>query len=367
MEYRKIKDQEVSLLGFGCMRFPVKENGRIDEEAAFAMLNYAYENGVTYYDTAYNYHDGESEEVLGRWLKTIQRSSFCVATKMPLWHITNKEQIPDVFASQLEKLQVDCIDFYLMHSMNKEMWKKAQEYGLWDLLESYREAGKLRYIGFSFHDDYEVFEEIIKTYPWDFCQIQLNYMDEELQAGVKGLDLAIDMGVNVVVMEPLKGGFLAVLPEKESEMLKSESSDASTALRWLLEKGEMSTVLSGMSKLSDLQDNLNTVNNFVPLSAEEHARVNAVRKSLSEKELVACTACGYCLPCPADVNIPGCFRYLNIGNRYDNYPAARRNYGFNVGKNKASNCIDCQACVPQCPQHIDIPAMLKLVVEKLEK
>ena len=366
MLYNKVKDQSVSLLGYGCMRFPLAANGKVDRSAAFALLDEAYQNGVTYYDTAYGYHNGESEEVLGQWLKTIDRSTVSVADKMSFWYADSAEQSHEVFNNQFNRLEVEVIDFYLMHSMNRDYWKKAQEFKFWDFLVQKRAEGKIRYIGFSFHEDLAFFEEMLNAYPWDFCQIQLNYMDADYQAGLKGLKMASERGLGVMIMEPMKGGLLAALPPKEKAMLNSELSDGQEALRWVASQKGVSVILSGINKQRDIEENIAVLEDFRPMGAEEFSVIERVGASLNEKILVPCTCCEYCMPCPFGVNIPLGFKYLNVGNRYENYPKARGTYNFNVGDQKAAKCVDCQTCVSKCPQQINIPEMLKLVVEKFE-
>ena len=366
MDQRKIKTELVSFLGFGCMRFPVLENGRIDRRLAGEMLDHAYEQGVTYYDTAYLYHDGESEEFLGEWLKTKDRNSVLVATKLPMWNLTTTEDAERIFAEQLDKLQLDYVDFYLLHSLDRKKWDKARALAVLSFLDRQKAAGKVRYCGFSFHDDYAVFKEIIEAYPWDFTQIQINYMDGEVQAGLQGLKLARDLDIPVIVMEPVKGGLLADLPPKEKEMLDTTYSAAAMALRWVGSLDGVNLILSGMSTLDQLQDNLNVFSDFVPCTAEEKEKITAVAISLNEKVLVPCSSCNYCQPCPFDVDIPGCFKYLNIAERYENDKLARRNYEFNVAEHKAGNCCECLACLEKCPQNINIPEMLKIVAERLE-
>ena len=366
MEYRKIKNQEVSLLGFGCMRLPMLKDGSIDEAAAFEMFDYAYQNGVNYYDTAYIYHEGESELVLGKWLKTIDCSKVCVATKLPLWDLDYPEYVNEIFEEQLNKLGVEYIDFYLLHSLRKDTWDKVKINKAIETLSVLVQQGKIKYLGFSFHGSYDLFEEVIATYPWDFCQIQVNYMDEEYQAGIKGLNLASKLGIKVVVMEPLKGGLIAKLPDEEKEILVSESNEAELALRWVAMKPGVAVILSGMSKLSDVKENTATLKEPESLNEEELSRIKEVVNSLNGKILVECTTCGYCIPCDFGVDIPGCFKYLNVGSRYNNFIAAQRSYGLNVGSKKASNCVQCGVCTVKCPQQLAIPELLQLVVEKLE-
>ena len=366
MKYRKIGETTVSLLGFGCMRLPQLSDGNIDEAASFALWDRALQQGVTYFDTAYLYHDGASELVLGKWLKTVERSKVQIATKLPLWDIESRANAIEIFDEQLRKLDTTYIDFYLLHAIRKSNWQLIKKFGILDILKEYQSQGKIKQLGFSFHDDFSLFSEVIQAFPWDFCQIQLNYMDENYQAGAAGCNLAASLGVPIVIMEPLKGGLLASLPTAEYELLATDETAAKLAFRWLTGQAGIAVILSGMSTLSQLEENLTTFNELQALSQQEADNIKAVVDTLNSKILVPCTSCGYCLPCEFGVDIPNCFKYLNVGSRYDNFKIARTNYGFNVGDNKASNCRNCGACLAKCPQQIPIPERLQLVVEKLE-
>ena len=223
MEKRKFDklDAEASLLGFGCMRFPLNQDGHIEEIEAEKMIDLAIESGITYIDTAYPYHDGDSEPFVGRVLKKYPRESFKLATKLPIWNINSQQEAMEIFDSQLKRLDVEYVDFYLLHALDAEKWKKVKEYHIIEMCEELRQQGKIKYLGFSFHDEFNVFEEIIKYHSWDFCQLQLNYMDMEIQAGEKGVNLANELGIPLVVMEPIKGGSLAKLPEDVTKCLKT--------------------------------------------------------------------------------------------------------------------------------------------------
>ena len=366
MEYREIKDEEVSLLGFGCMRFPVNDDGSIDEITSFAMLDTAYYHGVNYYDTAFMYHEEKSEPFVGRWLKTKDREELYLATKLPMWSIYTLEEAKATFALQFERLQVDYIDFYLLHALDKKKWERVKDQGILEYLQEQKSQGKINYLGFSFHDDYQTFEEIIKAYPWDFCQIQLNYVDDQVQAGSKGLALAKDLGIAVVIMEPVKGGLLAGLPDKEKTILDSADDAATLAIRWVASQEGVSVILSGMSSMDQVEANIATLSEVRVCSEEEKQKLALVAKSLQEKVLVPCTNCAYCLPCEFNVDIPACFKYLNVAARYENPRLARRNYEINVGEKRASNCQACGVCKEKCPQQIDIPTVLQEVAAKLE-
>ncbi|MDR1793950.1 MAG: aldo/keto reductase [Erysipelotrichaceae bacterium] len=365
MEYRKIKKTDVSLLGFGCMRLPVNSEDKIDRAEAFRMLDYAYDHGVTYYDTAYPYHNGESELVLGEWLKTKDRKSVVVATKLPMWKVKTQKEFYDTFHEQLGKLQLDFVDNYLFHSLDKEKWELMKACDFASFAQDLKDRGLITNIGFSFHDDYEVFEEILKAYPWDFCQIQLNYMDTGYQAGIKGVELARTFGIKLVIMEPVKGGLLAEVPEDIHELFKAAHnwSDASWALRWVGSFDQVATILSGMSTYSQVEDNINTFDRFTPLEGDDYDIIDKAAKLFLARTQVPCTRCRYCMPCPFGVDIPGNFRVYNSAFIFGNKKRAQGSYGFLGDEKKASVCTACASCVSKCPQHINIPEELVKVKE----
>ena len=368
MEYRVINSVQSSLLGFGCMRFPNNEDGTINQEEATKMLDVARNAGVTYFDTAYPYHNKESEPFVGKYLSQFPRDSYYLATKLPVWLVNSLDDAKKLFTLQLERLNKEYVDFYLLHAMNKERWEAMESFGVYDYLLSLKEEGKIKHLGFSFHDDYEVFETIITAKKWDFCQIQLNYMDTEEQAGMKGYELAEKLGVPVVVMEPIKGGSLANLPSSITEnftKLHQNSSTASWALRWVASLPNVKVVLSGMSTMDQVNDNLDTFGQFNPLNEEEQAAVAHVTKSLSERINNGCTGCNYCMPCPVGVNIPYNFKIWNSFGIYENKGEAIWKWSKDIDeKDKAKNCISCGKCEKVCPQKIEIRKDLaKLQVE----
>ena len=368
MEYRKIQDQKVSFLGYGGSRWPKLANLEVDQEESKRLFNVAYENGVNYYDTAYIYYHGLSEKVLGDWLVTIARETVNIATKFPVFKMENESDITRMFNEQLVRLQTDYIDFYLLHSLDKEAWQTVKKYDLFTVFSEYKKTKQIRYLGFSFHDDYELFAEIIEAYPWDFAQIQFNYMDKNFQAGVKGIELANKLNIPLIIMEPLKGGLLGELPDEEKSFFTNPNySPASMGMRWVAQYPGIAVILSGMGSEEMLLENIATLSNPIPLNEEEKIQVDKIASSLANKVLVPCTGCAYCMPCEFDVDIPKCFDYLNIGNRYNNYPKAKALYKEHVNTKAASNCQKCNACISKCTQHIDIPKELELVVETFEK
>lgn len=359
MEYRKIgcEGKEASLLGFGCMRFPLTSDGKIDEPEAEKMMDYAIASGVTYIDTAFPYHNGESENFVGRVLSKYPRTSYLLATKLPLWNVNTLQEAKDTFALQQKKLQKDYVDFYLLHALNKERWEKCKAIGVLDFLCEMKKAGKIRNIGFSFHDEYNVFEEIATYFKWDFCQIQFNYMDTNEQAGIKGVELTERLGIPLVIMEPIKGGALANIPKEIYDIMNSVTpgcSAASWALRYVASFKNVKVILSGMSTFEQVQDNISTFGNYTALTPTELSAVESAAKALKERVKNGCTGCSYCMPCPNGVNIPKTFRIWNNYGMYDNKESAKRYFTALKEEELPTNCIGCGSCESVCPQHLGI-------------
>ena len=360
---------DLSLLGFGCMRFPTLD-GKINEPVAEKMLDEAYARGVNYFDTAYPYHDGASEPFVGRVLSKYPRESYYLATKLPCWEVSTLDDAKRIFEIQRSRIDKNYIDFYLIHALNKNSWAKMRDLGVVEYLEEMKNEGKIKYLGFSFHDGYEVFEDIINYIDWDFCQIQLNYMDTDEQAGMKGYALAEQKNVPLVIMEPIKGGLLANLPEdvvSPFNKINSTCSVASWALRWVASLPNVKVVLSGMSSEAQLEDNLNTFDGFNELSSEEGAAVEEVAALLRSKVNNGCTGCRYCMPCPAGVNIPGNFAIWNRYGIYENKGDAMWQWNHEIADNeKAANCIKCGKCEAACPQKLNIRNDLECVQKDME-
>lgn len=357
MKYNKFaKNQDVSILGFGMMRFPSREDGSIDEEMLEQMVDYAMAHGVNYFDTAQVYYNDQSEILTGRILSKYPRDSYYVTDKLSIWVLNSLEEVDEFFNKQLEKLQVDYIDYYLLHSLNKEYWEKILNMGALDYIVDKYEKGIIRNLGFSFHDDYETFEKIIKYRKWDFCQIQYNYLDTELQAGDRGYKLAAELKVDMVIMEPNKGGLLCRLPEhcvREFKALNPDASQVNWALRWVWSHPNCKVVLSGMSDMAQTIDNINSASNFEPLDERESQAVEDVRKAILAAQRNGCTGCGYCMPCPFGVNIPGNFRIWNTGALTGNYEKEWKRYST-LGEADASHCMQCGSCEAVCPQSLTI-------------
>lgn len=375
MEYRLMErlEERPSLLGFGCMRLPTvpDSNGVVDEAKTKEMIGRAINAGVTYFDTAYPYHSGQSEKVLGRVMKNWDRKQYLLATKLPLWLIKSRDDVERVFAEQLERLQTDYVDFYLFHGIGKDRWQLMKDLELIPLLEQYQKQGKIHHLGFSFHDDYEVFEEVMNARQWDFCQIQLNYMDENFQAGLKGCRLAEKLGVPIIVMEPVKGGSLATLPEDVAAYFRQQDpskSIASWAVRWAAGAPAVKVVLSGMSNMEQVEDNIKTFDSFHPLNEQEQKTVAKVVEAIRARVKNGCTGCQYCMPCPFGVDIPRNFAVWNEHAMYQNDRHARYMYQTVLTEEqRADHCQKCGTCETKCPQKISIRADLQRLDQDLKK
>ncbi len=357
-----------SLLGFGCMRFPTTADGKIDEVESKRMIDHAMQSGVTYIDTAYPYHDGESEPFMGKVLKDYNREDFYLATKLPIWEVTSKEHARELFEKQCQRLDVDYIDFYLLHALDSTKWDTVLKNDVLDLVDELKAEGKIKYIGFSFHDEYPVFETIIKHRKWDFCQLQINYMDMDIQAGIRGYDLATKLGVPVIVMEPIKGGSLAMLPDDITSIFKDANPKAtlsSWALRYAASFDNVHVVLSGMSTFEHVEDNLATFVDYKNLNIDERATVDKVVDILKSRTQNGCTGCNYCMPCPVNVDIPGNFKYFNNAFVYEDHDKFKGRLR-GMEKSAASLCIECGKCETMCPQQIKIREDLKKIVKYLE-
>ncbi len=362
------KNIKTSTLGFGCMRFKTK-NGIVDFELAESLIDYAYQHGVNYFDTARVYLDGQSESVLGRALMKYPRDSFYIATKFSIWNFKSIDEVENMINEQLKELQTDYIDFYLLHAMNKSRLKKVVEFGVLDLLEKWKAQGKIKNIGFSFHDDFETFKDIFNLYKWDFAQIQFNYMDKDIQQGMEGYNMLVDANIPIIVMEPLKGGKLTKFNTEVENIYKEVNNDtmATWAFRWILSQKGIYTVLSGMNEMAQLEENVRIFDNFKPLNVMEEQTIKYATEKLKKLEIVGCTKCQYCMPCPFGVNIPQNFSIINEYSMYKN--AGDFKWQINhLRKNKAdfSYCVKCKKCVSKCPQFINIPEDL-LIVDKIEK
>ena len=381
MLYRKMpkNGDELSILGFGCMRLAVKEDGSIDEDRATKQLRFAIDHGVNYVDTAWPYHLGQSEPFVGRALGNGYREKVRLATKLPSWLIESREDMERYLHAQLEKLKTDHLDYYLVHALVGDLWDKVEDLGVADFLDKARDDGRIRTAGFSFHGAGKDFSRIVDAYPWDFCQIQYNFLDEQNQAGTAGLEYAASRGLGVVIMEPLRGGNLTkTVPPAIQEIwdgAPTKRTPAEWALRWVWNHPEVTVVLSGMNEETHILENLWVADQAYPDSLTQHELdlVNRVEKKYREILKVACTGCRYCMPCPSGVNIPLCFEEYNNLHLVDNPEGEKFMYAARLGgavalgnPEFASLCVQCGECVEKCPQHLDIPTILESVMEELE-
>jgi predicted aldo/keto reductase-like oxidoreductase len=374
--YRKMKkaDPELSILGFGAMRLPVSPDGHVDEPGAVRMIRYAVDHGVNYIDTAYPYHNGESETTVGKALADGYRDRVNLATKLPSWLIKAREDMDKYLDEQLNKLGTDHIDFYLIHGLIQPFWESLSSLGVLEFLDDALSDGRIRYAGFSFHDTVELFREIVDAYDWTFAQIQYNYMDEEYQAGTKGLQYAAKKGLGIVVMEPIRGGLLSRDVPGVTELWQAapgRRTPAEWALRWVWEHPEVTVVLSGMSTMDQVVQNVSYADGGLPnsLGAQELAVYDRVREEFRKKMAIPCTGCRYCQPCPHGVSIPECFEMYNQAHMFDAKESVTQTYtaflgGFFDGiPAYASCCQDCGECEEKCPQGLPIRENLRKVVE----
>jgi len=377
MQYRafpKIPGLAVSTLGFGAMRLPVVNGdpARIDEAAATGLVHDAIRAGVNYLDTAFVYHGGESELFLGRALRGGWRAKVQLATKCPVWEMKAEADFERVLNLQLEKLGTDRIDFYLLHALAAGRWEKVMALGGTRALERARQDGRIGHLGFSFHGPLDDFKAIVDAYDWEFAQIQLNYLDQDFQAGLPGLRHAEARRVGVVVMEPLRGGALAAVPKKVRELLGRSGrtwAPSEWALRWALAQSGVVTVLSGMGRPEEVAENVAVAAAAGPLRADELARLEEVRAFYQARMAVPCTSCGYCQPCPNGVAIADVFNAWNSGRMFeDQAQAAFRYRRFQLESGSgADRCEECGDCEPRCPQHIAIAENLEFAHDYLTR
>ena len=378
MQYRKFGalDWEVSALAFGAMRLPVLDgdSSKINEPEATAMMHRAIDAGVNYVDTAYPYHQEQSERFLSKALKDGYREKVHLATKLPCWLVEEEADFDRYLEEQMHRLDVDHLDFYLLHALNARHWKKLQELDVFSWAEKRMAEGMFAHLGFSFHDDYPVFESIVNGYDnWALAQIKYNYIDVDYQAGRKGLQLAAERGLAVVVMEPLRGGQIAKNPPPPpvAETLVKSGRDwtpVAWALHWLLDQSEVSTALSGMSAMEHVEENLAIAeeSGVGKLSEADRDLIKEVRKAYDSMAPIPCTQCEYCLPCPSGVAIPRIFGAYNEAVSFDAWGHARWVYNNPIKpEERADNCIECGDCEAVCPQHIEIIEWLARVHEKL--
>jgi predicted aldo/keto reductase-like oxidoreductase len=375
---------QVSILGFGCMRLPMKNsrqsaadrfdpNKFIDEENAIQLIRYAKAQGINYFDTAYPYHGGKSEPLLGKAVQGY-REEILIATKLPAWMVKGPDDFEKFLNEQLQRLATCYVDFYLLHGLGRQTWAKMKELGALRFLDKILRDGRARFGGFSFHDDVRLFKEIVDAYDWAICQIQYNYLDRNYQAGQEGLEYAASKGLGVVIMEPLRGGRLAEqIPERVQAIWDSspeKRSPAEWALRWVWNHPQVSTALSGMNSMAQLKENLKIAGEGRPhsLSSQELALIDRVTETYQKMFPIDCTACSYCLPCPQGVNIPHNFRLYNDHHIFKDQEINFILYNqMTAPEQRASNCAECGECEERCPQHIKIMEELKKVHATLHR
>ncbi len=362
------KKEKISLLGFGTMRLPrvSEETQEIDYNTGREMVDYAVKNGVNYFDTAYMYHEGGAETFISSALSAYPRGDYYLADKMPPWQVQTKNDLNRIFEEQLQKCKTDYFDFYLIHNLNKEHFEIVQKLDIYGFLKQKQAEGKIRFIGFSFHDGPGFLEKVLNQYEWDFVQIQLNYLDWTIQDAKRQYEILAERKIPIIVMEPVRGGSLATLSEKARNTLKKadpEASIASWAIRYAATFPNVLTVLSGMSDMEQLEDNVKTLGRFRPLNENEYETVEKAVREYRDTFAIPCTYCRYCMECPSGVHIPKVFDKYNQYFARGDTDKTRflAEYAWIGEKRQAHKCTECGVCLPKCPQGIDIPKELEKV------
>ena len=358
--------KEISRLGYGGMRFP-KNGDEVDMDAAVQLLRKAYEMGINYFDTAMVYHKGESEKIFGKAFEPYPRDSYLIADKMSIWLCSDEEDMKARFYNQLKTLKTDYIDFYLVHSLNRNHYKKVKDLHCVEFLQQMKQEGKIKHLGLSFHDTYQVFTQILNDYTWDFVQIQLNYLDWHNQ-GAEQLYRELERrNLPVMVMEPVRGGYLATIDSERAKPfleLEPQRSIASWAIRWVESLPQVAVVLSGMSDLQQLEDNVATMTHFEPMNEQELAAIDRVVEEIRKVNEIPCTGCRYCMDCPMGVDIPEIFSIYSQYKIFGKEKAFVQDYEEVVEHgNGAEHCVRCMACTTKCPQMIAIPDKLEMIAK----
>ncbi len=380
MQYRKFRsvEKEISLLGLGVMRLPRLENGKADEKTGIELIRYAIDHGVNYIDTGYTYHGGDSERIIGKALKDGYREKILIADKLPIWLVEKEEDIQPLIEEQVKRLDVDHIDMYRIHNIVPEGWGPIKKFNGFEHLQMLKKKGRIGHIGFSFHGDYDLFTEVIDEYPWEYCQIQLNYLDKNIQAGLKGLEYARERDIDVIIMEPLKGGRLSdkVPPSVQAiwdraaanGIAPQERTPAQWAFKWVASQPGVSLILSGMSSFAQLDENIKIFSDddINKMSETEYAVCDEAAAEYDRKIKYQCTKCGYCMPCPQEVEIPDIIRYLNNWYAFDKIPSTKIEY-IEWLDGHASKCIHCRACEEKCPQRLPISDIMTEAAEQFGK
>jgi predicted aldo/keto reductase-like oxidoreductase len=369
MKYRRLGklDWNVSVLGFGAMRLPLagKGMGQVDERESIRMIRYAIDHGVNYVDTAYPYHEGKSEGIVGRALQDGYREKVKVATKLPVWLVESAQDFDRYLNEQLDRLQMEKIDFYLLHGLNSKSWAKVRDLGVIRWAEAAMSDGRFDHLAFSFHDYFEAFKKIVDAYDnWTFAQIEYNYTEIDNQAGRRGVEYAAGKGLPVVVMEPIRGGQLARPRGPVAEVWESAArkrSPAAWALLWVWNQPEVAVALSGMSTMEQVVENVALADSARPgmLGPEELAVIDRAREAYKGLVPIPCTGCKYCMPCSSGVEISSIFQMYNDAMIYEDPREARWLYGRLKEEERADRCTRCGECTEVCPQQIDIPGWLE--------
>ncbi|MPW25756.1 aldo/keto reductase [Alkalibaculum sp. M08DMB] len=374
MLYRNMgnTDEKISILGYGCMRFP-RKNGKIDEERAEKQVIKAIESGVNYFDTAYIYPG--SEKVLGKILEKGYRDKVKIATKLPPYLVHSRKDMDKILEAELIRLRTDYIDYYLIHALpDMESWVRFKDLGGLEFLIEAQASGKVKHVGFSFHGNVKNFKKIVDDYPWIFCQIQYNYLDENYQAGREGMEYASQKGLGIIIMEPLRGGMLVKKMPDEVQKIWDCSvvkrTPAEWALKWIWNHPQVTTVLSGMNVEAHIEENIKIAQVATPLSlTKDELKLVENAKNVFDKSMkIGCTGCGYCMPCPVGVDIPSCFEFYNEKHMFGGFSMYMTNTTGITGGNPtyASLCVECGKCEQHCPQNLPIRQNLKDVSKDME-
>lgn len=368
---RKFKSLEIPLLGFGCMRLPMNKNNEVDMTELEKMVEYSMNHGANYFDTAYMYVDSKSETVMGKVLKKYKREDFILADKSPIYKMKTIEDVRRIFNEQLKKCQVEYFDFYMCHNINKNTVDTYRKVNMYDELLKLKQEGKIKYLGFSFHGTPEILKEVVKEHKWDFCQLQINYLDWEVVKGKEQYEIAQSAGIPVTVMEPLRGGGLVNLSEKSLSRLKESYPDTTPAefgLRWAASRKNVITVLSGMSNLEQMKQNIETFINYKDMTPEEEKVADEMARIIQSQGEINCTACKYCCEvCPKGINIPAVF------SLYNQYKIVKNKMMFGIyyetlsDDEKPEQCIKCGLCNKNCPQNLEIPQLLEKIANEYKE
>ncbi len=369
IDKRKFGDAQISLLGLGTMRLPCKTaikreaNPLIDYAQGQRLVDYAYQNGVNYFDTAYMYHVGKSEKFIGTALKKYPRESYYLADKLPIWMCPKKNDMQKVFSKQLERTGAGYFDFYLLHSLNKENFDKCEKFGAYEFIQKKREEGKIKNIGFSFHGTIDDLKRIVASHKWDFAQIQMNYYDWKNQDAKTQYQILTDAGIPVIVMEPVRGGRLAQVSDEIAQMFKKAKPDASIAswaISFAASHKNVLTVLSGMNSLEQLEDNIASLTDFKEFTESEYKICENACSMLNKNDVIACTGCDYCADCPKGIKISSVFSVYNKVKTNELTPQQGREEYAKIDT-AADACVKCKKCMQHCPQSIKIPDMLEKI------